>query len=161
MAKEKKTTGKKIRFLLSPTGAFGLAYNAGDEAEIDTAQADELVDAGYAQFVSESDGTEKTLTNEQKLQAEVDQLKAINIEAFKEIEALKAVANDKGVTREVPAGAVDSLTFRKLTDEEALNVAAKDKNTGDFTKAGEETLITGEGSQADIKLTKGEEETKA
>jgi hypothetical protein len=41
----------KIKFLLSPTGKFSLAYNVGEEAQINELQANELVEAGYAEFV--------------------------------------------------------------------------------------------------------------
>ena len=50
-AKAGKT--KNIRFLLSPTGRFGLGYSVGDEAPIETKQAAELVDAGYARYVND------------------------------------------------------------------------------------------------------------
>ena len=42
---------KKIRFLLSPCGAFLLPYNVGQEVELPTNQADELVEAKYAEYV--------------------------------------------------------------------------------------------------------------
>lgn len=47
MAKPKT---KKVRFLLSPTGAFKLGYNIGEIAPLPAKQADELVDAKYATF---------------------------------------------------------------------------------------------------------------
>ncbi|MFH6966475.1 hypothetical protein [Flavobacterium sp. FlaQc-28] len=43
-AKEKLIKGK---FLLSPTGVYGLAYNAGEEASLPELQANELDEAGY------------------------------------------------------------------------------------------------------------------
>lgn len=42
--KQKLVKGK---FLLSPTGRFGLAYNADEPAELEEKQAIELEDAGY------------------------------------------------------------------------------------------------------------------
>jgi hypothetical protein len=41
----------KIKFLLSPTGKFNLAYNEGEVAEFEEKQAAELVEAKYAEFV--------------------------------------------------------------------------------------------------------------
>jgi hypothetical protein len=41
----------KIRFLLSPTGKFGLAYNEQEEADLPANQANELVEAKYAEFI--------------------------------------------------------------------------------------------------------------
>ena len=48
-----KKTAKvvKVKFLLSPTGKFNLAYNVGEIAKINALQANELVDAGYAELV--------------------------------------------------------------------------------------------------------------
>lgn len=54
VAKEKTTKkGKdlKVKFLLSPTGRFGLGYSEGEEGTFSEAQANELVDAKYAEFV--------------------------------------------------------------------------------------------------------------
>lgn len=48
---ETKLKNKKIKFLLSPTGKYNLGYNAGEVAEINENQAQELVDAKYAEFV--------------------------------------------------------------------------------------------------------------
>jgi len=47
---KQKPTGKtiKIKFLLSPTGKFGLGYNAGETAQLPEAQAIELIEAKYA-----------------------------------------------------------------------------------------------------------------
>lgn len=50
-AKETKQETKKIRFLLSPCGAFLLPYNVGQEVELPVNQADELVDCKYAEYV--------------------------------------------------------------------------------------------------------------
>lgn len=49
MARAKKL--KKIKFLLSPTGKFGLGYNEADEVELPTKQANELIKAEYAEEV--------------------------------------------------------------------------------------------------------------
>lgn len=48
-----KKSGKevKIQFLLSPTGRFNLAYNIGEVAKINELQANELVEAGFAEIV--------------------------------------------------------------------------------------------------------------
>ena len=41
----------KVKFLLSPTAKFNLAYNIGEEGEFEEKQANELVEACYAEFV--------------------------------------------------------------------------------------------------------------
>lgn len=46
--KEKKV---KVKFLLSPTGKFNLAYVVGETASFPAPQAQELVEAKYAEFV--------------------------------------------------------------------------------------------------------------
>lgn len=48
-----KKAGKevKIQFLLSPTGKFQLAYNVGEVVKINELQANELIEAGYAEIV--------------------------------------------------------------------------------------------------------------
>ena len=57
MTKEKKTpTSKevgvlKVKFLLSPTGKFSLGYNEGEKASLPKLQAEELIEAGYAELV--------------------------------------------------------------------------------------------------------------
>lgn len=55
MAKAKKTDStdlKKVKFLKSPTGKYGLAYSAGDETYISDADvADEMVSSGFAEVV--------------------------------------------------------------------------------------------------------------
>ncbi|MBF4484427.1 hypothetical protein [Flavobacterium sp. CSZ] len=45
--KAEKAKLVKGKFLLSPTGRFGLAYNAGELAELEEKQAKELDEAGY------------------------------------------------------------------------------------------------------------------
>lgn len=45
--KSEKAKLVKGKFLLSPTGRFGLAYNAGEPAELEEKQAKELDEAGY------------------------------------------------------------------------------------------------------------------
>lgn len=47
--KEKKKV--KIKFLLPPAGMFFLPYNVGQEVDMDELQAQEIVDAKYAEFV--------------------------------------------------------------------------------------------------------------
>jgi hypothetical protein len=49
----KETSGKtkKVKFLLSPTGKFNLAYNVGETGTLPANQADEVVAAKYAEFV--------------------------------------------------------------------------------------------------------------
>lgn len=57
MAKDKQTpTSKevgvlKIKFLVSPTGKFNLAYNVNEIADLPKLQATELIEAGYAEIV--------------------------------------------------------------------------------------------------------------
>ena len=52
MAKQKqKAKTKKVKFILSPTGKFNLAYNATDEAELLVELADALIEAKYAEEV--------------------------------------------------------------------------------------------------------------
>jgi len=48
-----KSTAKELEiiFLLSPTGAYGLAYNVGEKAFFPELQAKELVESAYAEFV--------------------------------------------------------------------------------------------------------------
>ncbi len=52
-AKANKNDGKKVKiqFLLSPTGKFQLAYNVGEVVKINELQANELIEAGYAEIV--------------------------------------------------------------------------------------------------------------
>jgi len=42
---------KKVRFLLSPCGAYFLPYNVGQEVDLPANQADELVESKYAEYV--------------------------------------------------------------------------------------------------------------
>lgn len=54
-----KATGKasakketlKVKFLLSPCGKFKLGYNIGEVASFPALQAEELIEAGYAELV--------------------------------------------------------------------------------------------------------------
>lgn len=46
-----KTKKLKVKFLLSPTGKFGLGYNIGEVASFPGIQAEELIEAGYAKLV--------------------------------------------------------------------------------------------------------------
>lgn len=51
---EKKTPeaeSKIVRFLLNPAGKFLLPYNVGQEVPLPANQADEVVEAKYAEFV--------------------------------------------------------------------------------------------------------------
>lgn len=48
---KEKSKKVKVKFLLSPTGKFGLGYSAGEEGELEEKQAAELVDAKYAEYV--------------------------------------------------------------------------------------------------------------
>lgn len=41
----------KVKFKVSPTGKFGLAYNVDETGSFNSAQANELVESGYAEFV--------------------------------------------------------------------------------------------------------------
>lgn len=41
----------KVKFLLSPTAKFNLAYSVGEEGEFEEKQAAELVQAKYAEYV--------------------------------------------------------------------------------------------------------------
>ena len=50
-ASDENTKLIKVKFLLSPTGKFGLGYSAGEEGEFEEKQAAELVDAKYAEYV--------------------------------------------------------------------------------------------------------------
>lgn len=43
----------EVFFIVSPTGKFGLAYNVGEKGFFNSAQAIELVESGYAEFVTE------------------------------------------------------------------------------------------------------------
>jgi hypothetical protein len=50
-AKAPKEKKAKIKFILSPTGKFGLAYGVDEIVEMNANQANEIVGAGYAEFV--------------------------------------------------------------------------------------------------------------
>jgi hypothetical protein len=54
MAKQKKQIKEdlKIRFLLNPAGRFLLSYNVGDEVVMNYNQATELVEAAFAEIVT-------------------------------------------------------------------------------------------------------------
>jgi hypothetical protein len=41
----------KVKFLISPIGRFNLAYFEGQEAELSSEFAQELVDLGYAEII--------------------------------------------------------------------------------------------------------------
>lgn len=42
---------KTVKFIKSPVGKFGLAYRVGDEVELLTEQAEELINAEFAVLV--------------------------------------------------------------------------------------------------------------
>lgn len=44
---------KTIKFIKSPVGKFGLSYTIGQEVEISAEQADELINAEYAELVEQ------------------------------------------------------------------------------------------------------------
>lgn len=44
----KKSSDVAVKFVLSPTGRFGLGYNIGDEATFSEEKANELIESGYA-----------------------------------------------------------------------------------------------------------------
>jgi hypothetical protein len=48
---ESKGESLKVKFLLSPVGKFGLAYSVDEIASLPENQANELVEAKYAEFV--------------------------------------------------------------------------------------------------------------
>lgn len=50
-ALKSKGEKQKVKFLISPTGAFNLAYAEGEEALLPEAQANELEEAGFVKFV--------------------------------------------------------------------------------------------------------------
>lgn len=58
MPRTKKTL--TVTFLHSPTGKFGLAYSAGDTAELPENLALEVVDAKYGELVKTSKSKEST-----------------------------------------------------------------------------------------------------
>jgi|688.fasta_scaffold133123_2 hypothetical protein len=43
----------KVKFIISPIGAFGLAYSEGMEADLNEGQAEQLIEAGYAICIDE------------------------------------------------------------------------------------------------------------
>lgn len=43
----------KVKFIISPIGAFGLAYGEGMEADLNEGQALQLIEAGYAIAIDE------------------------------------------------------------------------------------------------------------
>jgi hypothetical protein len=48
--KQSKAETLIVKFVLSPTGKFNLAYNVGEKASLPKLQAEELIDAGYAKL---------------------------------------------------------------------------------------------------------------
>lgn len=51
MAKSKSSDLVNVKFLLSPTGRFGLGYSIGEQGQFSAEQAAELVESGYAVVV--------------------------------------------------------------------------------------------------------------
>ena len=51
MAKSITKKTLKVKFIVSPTGAYNLAYNVNEEAELPELKAQELIDAKYAILV--------------------------------------------------------------------------------------------------------------
>jgi len=96
MAKNKIKDGtKEIRFLLSPTGVFGLAYNADDVAVLNEDQAAELVNAGYARYTDDADQPETNKLDVKAFETENTQLKEAVKGYVSEIENLKKVIEDR------------------------------------------------------------------
>lgn len=56
-----------VKFVLSPTGRFGLGYNIGDEVPFSEEKAAELVESGYAEYVK---GGKKTTAAEETADSE-------------------------------------------------------------------------------------------
>ena len=50
---------RRVKFILSPTGKFNLAYHANEEALLSKNLADEVVDAKYAVYVEKATSTSK------------------------------------------------------------------------------------------------------
>ena len=50
---------RRVRFILSPTGKFNLAYHANEEALLPKNLADEVVEAKYAVYVEKGTSTSK------------------------------------------------------------------------------------------------------
>lgn len=49
--KNPKPKTKKVKFLLSPTGAYNLGYNVGETGELPANLADQVVEDKFAEFV--------------------------------------------------------------------------------------------------------------
>ena len=57
-----KAAVKTIIFVASPTGAYDLAYSAGDIADFEVNQAKELVESGYANYYDPKEASEAEVT---------------------------------------------------------------------------------------------------
>jgi len=103
---------KKIKFLLSPTGKFGLAYNAGDVVEgFEDKQAAELVDAAYATYVLDDDATPKKPKTTDKAK-----------ETKAEKEAREKAEKDAAVQEQLDTLKTEALTLDlEVTDAETLD----------------------------------------
>jgi len=126
MAKKKDTEGKKeIRFLLSPTGVFGLGYSAGDTAVLDEGRAGELVEAGYARYTDDAENAATETADVKALQAENAELKKGVTAYGNEIESLKKVIQDKDaeIAELVEALKNSNLAVDNLKAAYAVNTA--------------------------------------
>lgn len=98
--KEKKL---KIQFLVSPTAQYGLAYNAGDEAEIPEGQAREIVQNGDAFFVDASEagvGGKTAPGSDNIAKLEADLKEKIAAAETREAEAQKALESAQALETE-------------------------------------------------------------
>jgi len=112
MAKSEKSK-KFVKFLVSPTGAFNLAYSAGEVAEIDEDQAKEVVGAAYAQY-----------TNSKGEPLDGGESVAAAKDAAAELKAVTTKAKGFGI--EVPKDAT-SDEINKLIDDSHTNALAEVK----------------------------------
>lgn len=97
MAKNKeKLEGREIEFLISPTGAFNLGYNAGDTAVLGNKELeDELTKLGYARYTDDAANAASENVDLKKLQDENTQLKKAVEGYVTEIDNLKIVVSEK------------------------------------------------------------------
>lgn len=89
---------KKIKFTVSPTGKFGLAYNVGETGSFETKQAEELIEAGYAVPAGKSDSekaAEKATAAEKAAAEKLALDKAAEADAAEKAE--KAAADNAAV----------------------------------------------------------------
>ena len=164
MAKERKV---KVRFLLSPSGTFNLAYNVGEEGSLEEKQAAEVVEAGYAEYVDKADAKADESKNDdvidadrlaevdslaKRLISENDALKRLNEGYLTELEALKKANPNPHGGGTLPIGATSGDLQTTLGVEEAKaavsapvtdtfdpNLAAKGTTTDVVNDLGENT----------------------